>query len=124
MAEDDGLKSIHGKHALPIQSGKLCRFASQSSGLHVPHIFHILSASSKLQPYIGNDKYICTNFCVSQNEQGYEHSTEAFLGFAGASSSATGGEDALPPCKADNNHSLNDSSGKNGLAEGSSKPAD
>ncbi|KAL3724984.1 hypothetical protein ACJRO7_030059 [Eucalyptus globulus] len=58
------------------------------------------------------------------NLQGYEHSSEAFLGFAGASSSATGGEDALPPCKADNNHSLNDSSGKNGLAEGSSKPAD
>ncbi|KAL3724985.1 hypothetical protein ACJRO7_030060 [Eucalyptus globulus] len=55
---------------------------------------------------------------------GRELSMEAFLGFAGVSSSAAGGDDALPRCIADDNHSLNDSTGKNGLAEASGKPAD
>ncbi|KAI6682880.1 hypothetical protein NL676_028793 [Syzygium grande] len=55
---------------------------------------------------------------------GRKHSAEVPLGFAGASSSATRHNDALPRCMADDNHSPYDSSRTSGLAKGSSKPAD
>ncbi|XP_056159105.1 uncharacterized protein LOC130134986 [Syzygium oleosum] len=58
------------------------------------------------------------------NRQGREHSAEMLSGFAGASSSAARGDDVLPQCMADDNHSPDDSSRNNGLAKGSGKPAD
>ncbi|XP_056165818.1 uncharacterized protein LOC130137756 [Syzygium oleosum] len=58
------------------------------------------------------------------NLQGHKHSAEAPPRLAEASSSAAGGDDALPRSIGDDDHSLDDPSGNNGLIEGSGKPAD
>ncbi|KAI6682874.1 hypothetical protein NL676_028787 [Syzygium grande] len=90
--------------------------------------FHGTMISKMYSNYVGNEDIMSRirwlQKLIPIPTMGRKHSAEVPRGFAAASSSATGDDGALPRCTTDDNHWPDDSPGNNGLAKGSSKPAD